>query len=227
MMITGGPGCLDLRPPASALEFCEVSVCGLTIVTILCWLVIWAGAAVVNPKYRRPEGYHRRNAQWRNQCLRRHLLLLLPHGDCYLRRCLCGACLCGSTAVQHYAWLRPGEMLDGLALAETTPGPLVLVLCFVGFMAGFRNPFGFDPLTAGLLGASSGGMGDLRTELSLHLCGCALHRTAAWSRRPVGGSCGHYRCDCRGHSQSVAMVRPACALRRCRAADPFEPPRQD
>ncbi|AVA20470.1 MULTISPECIES: chromate efflux transporter [unclassified Rhizobium] len=58
------------------------------------------------------------------------------------------------TAVQHYAWLRPGEMLDGLALAETTPGPLVLVLCFVGFMAGFRNPFGFDPLTAGFLGAS-------------------------------------------------------------------------
>ena len=58
------------------------------------------------------------------------------------------------TAVQHYAWLRPGEMLDGLALAETTPGPLVLVLCFVGFMAGFRNSFGFDPLTAGLLGGS-------------------------------------------------------------------------
>ncbi len=58
------------------------------------------------------------------------------------------------TAVQHYAWLKPGEMLDGLALAETTPGPLVLVLCFVGFMAGFRNPFGFDPLMAGFLGAS-------------------------------------------------------------------------
>ena len=58
------------------------------------------------------------------------------------------------TAVQHYAWLKPGEMLDGLALAETTPGPLVLVLCFVGFMAGFRNPFGFDPLFGGILGAS-------------------------------------------------------------------------
>ncbi|NLS00286.1 chromate efflux transporter [Rhizobium sp. P38BS-XIX] len=58
------------------------------------------------------------------------------------------------TAVQHYAWLKPGEMLDGLALAETTPGPLVLVLCFVGFMAGFRNPFGFDPLFGGIFGAS-------------------------------------------------------------------------
>ncbi|MDE1995336.1 MAG: chromate efflux transporter [Rhizobiaceae bacterium] len=58
------------------------------------------------------------------------------------------------TAVQHYAWLKPGEMLDGLALAETTPGPLVLVLCFVGFMAGFRNPFGFAPLVGGFVGAA-------------------------------------------------------------------------
>jgi chromate transporter len=57
-------------------------------------------------------------------------------------------------AVDHYAWLRPGEMLDGLALAETTPGPLVLVLCFVGFLAGFRNPIGLDPLLGGLFGAS-------------------------------------------------------------------------
>ena len=57
-------------------------------------------------------------------------------------------------AVEHYAWLRPGEMLDGLALAETTPGPLVLVLCFVGFMAGFRNALGIDPLLGGVIGAS-------------------------------------------------------------------------
>ena len=41
-------------------------------------------------------------------------------------------------AVQQFGWLRPGEMLDGLALAETTPGPLVLVLSFVGFLAAFR-----------------------------------------------------------------------------------------
>jgi chromate transporter len=56
-------------------------------------------------------------------------------------------------AVGHYAWLQPGEMLDGLALAETTPGPLVLVLCFVGFLAGFRNPIAMAPLTGGVLGA--------------------------------------------------------------------------
>ncbi|OBZ92653.1 chromate transporter [Pararhizobium polonicum] len=57
-------------------------------------------------------------------------------------------------AVETYHWLKPGEMLDGLALAETTPGPLVLVLSFVGFMAAFRAPLGLDPLSAGLLGGT-------------------------------------------------------------------------
>ncbi|MEO7221954.1 MAG: chromate efflux transporter [Devosia sp.] len=56
-------------------------------------------------------------------------------------------------AVQGFGWLQPGEMVDGLALAETTPGPLVLVLSFVGFLAAFRAPLGMDPLLAGLLGA--------------------------------------------------------------------------
>lgn len=56
-------------------------------------------------------------------------------------------------AVETYGWLNPGEMLDGLALAETTPGPLVLVLTHVGFLAAFRAPMGLDPLLAGLLGA--------------------------------------------------------------------------
>lgn len=57
-------------------------------------------------------------------------------------------------AVEDLAWLRPGEMIDGLALAETTPGPLVIVLQFVGFIAAYRNPGALDPLTAALLGAA-------------------------------------------------------------------------
>lgn len=57
-------------------------------------------------------------------------------------------------AVQNFGWLQPGEMVDGLALAETTPGPLVLVLSFVGFLAAFRAPVGLDPLLAGVLGAT-------------------------------------------------------------------------
>ncbi|TVQ82866.1 MAG: chromate efflux transporter [Micavibrio sp.] len=55
-------------------------------------------------------------------------------------------------AVEYYAWLAPGEMVDGLGLAETTPGPLILVTQFVGFFAAFRNPGILDPFLAGSLG---------------------------------------------------------------------------
>ena len=55
-------------------------------------------------------------------------------------------------AVENYGWLRPGEMLDGLGMAETTPGPLIMVLQFVGFMAAFRDPSGLSPMLAGTLG---------------------------------------------------------------------------
>ena len=55
-------------------------------------------------------------------------------------------------AVEHYGWLRPGEMLDGLGMAETTPGPLIMVLQFVGFMAAYRSPGGLSPMAAGALG---------------------------------------------------------------------------
>ena len=51
-------------------------------------------------------------------------------------------------AVQTYSWLAPGEMLDGLGMAETTPGPLIQVVQFVGFMGAFREPGALDPLLA-------------------------------------------------------------------------------
>lgn len=54
-------------------------------------------------------------------------------------------------AVQNYGWLAPGEMLDGLGMAETTPGPLIQVVQFVAFMGAFREAGGLDPYTAGLL----------------------------------------------------------------------------
>ena len=56
-------------------------------------------------------------------------------------------------AVQTYGWLAPGEMLDGLGMAETTPGPLIQVVQFVGFMGAYRNPGPFDPLVAGFVGS--------------------------------------------------------------------------
>jgi chromate transporter len=57
-------------------------------------------------------------------------------------------------AVTGFAWLNAGEMADGLGLAETTPGPLILVTQFVGFLAGFRTPAPFDAWTAGILAAA-------------------------------------------------------------------------
>jgi chromate transporter len=57
-------------------------------------------------------------------------------------------------AVETYDWLRPDEMLTGLGLAETTPGPLILVLVFVGFLAGARGGTGLDPIVAGVIGGS-------------------------------------------------------------------------
>ncbi len=55
--------------------------------------------------------------------------------------------------VEIYGWLLPGEMLDGLGMAETTPGPLIQVVQFVGFMGAYRNPGMLDPLLAGVLGS--------------------------------------------------------------------------
>jgi chromate transporter len=55
-------------------------------------------------------------------------------------------------AVEHYHWVSPREMLDGLGMAETTPGPLIMVLQFVGFMAAFRDPGTLPPMLAGTLG---------------------------------------------------------------------------
>jgi chromate transporter len=56
-------------------------------------------------------------------------------------------------AVEVYGWLTPTEMLDGLALAETTPGPLIMVVEFVGFLAAYRQSGTLDPMLAGLAGA--------------------------------------------------------------------------
>lgn len=56
-------------------------------------------------------------------------------------------------AVEVYNWLEPGEMLDGLGMAETTPGPLIQVVQFVGFMGAYRHPGSLPPMVAGILGS--------------------------------------------------------------------------
>ena len=56
-------------------------------------------------------------------------------------------------AVDVFGWLTPGEMLDGLGLAETTPGPLIMVVQFVAFLGAYRNAGGMDPMVAGVAGS--------------------------------------------------------------------------
>jgi chromate transporter len=57
-------------------------------------------------------------------------------------------------AVESYRWMTPEQMVDGLGLAETTPGPLILVTQFVGFLAAHGNPAPFSPLAAGIIAAA-------------------------------------------------------------------------
>ena len=60
----------------------------------------------------------------------------------------------GQQAVEQFGWLSASQMMDGLGLAETTPGPLVMVLQFVGFVGAYQNPGDLPPLLAATLGAA-------------------------------------------------------------------------
>jgi chromate transporter len=57
-------------------------------------------------------------------------------------------------AVETHGWVTPEQMVDGLGLAETTPGPLILVTQFIGFLAAYGNPAPFSPLAAGITAAA-------------------------------------------------------------------------
>jgi chromate transporter len=60
----------------------------------------------------------------------------------------------GQQAVEHYGWLTASQMLDGLGLAETTPGPLIMVVQFVGFLGGWNQSGALGPLGMATLGAA-------------------------------------------------------------------------
>ncbi len=80
-------------------------------------------------------------------------------------------------AVQTHGWLQAREMADGLGLAETTPGPLILVTQHVGFLAAFHAPAPFSPLIAGLLGAG------LTTWVTFAPCFLWIFTFAPWIER--------------------------------------------
>jgi len=105
-------------------------------------------------------------------------------------------------ALFHYGWLQPGQMMDGLGLAETTPGPLIMVLQFVGFVGAWQHPEGLSPLVAATIGAL------LTTWVTFTPCflwvlAGAPYQAYLSALGRHGGGCG---CD----SQSRRLVRGAC-----------------
>ncbi len=80
-------------------------------------------------------------------------------------------------AVQGFGWLSAGEMADGLGLAETTPGPLIMVTQFVGYLAAFRAPEPFSPIVAGIIGAG------LTTWVTFAPCFMWIFAFAPWIER--------------------------------------------
>ena len=120
-------------------------------------------------------------------------------------------------AVEHYGWLKPGEMLDGLGMAETTPGPLIMVLQFVGFMAAFRDPGTLSPMLAGTLG------GLLATWVTFTPCflwiflGAPFIEVLRGNRALNARAVGHHRGGRRRDPQSRDLVRDPHGVSRDRA----------
>jgi chromate transporter len=79
--------------------------------------------------------------------------------------------------VSGFGWLRAGEMADGLGLAETTPGPLIMVTQFVGYLAAYRAPGSLTPIVAGILGAG------LTTWVTFAPCFLWIFAMAPWMDR--------------------------------------------
>ena len=118
--------------------------------------------------------------------------------------------------VETHGWLQPREMVDALGLAETTPGPLILVTQFVSFLAAWRSAAPFDPGNRGGARRRDGDLDRVRAVVSVDFRRRAVHRGSAAqseTRRRAGGD---HAGGGRRHSQSRGVVRAACAVPRGR-----------
>lgn len=108
----------------------------------LCWTIIWFGPIALIWAFLGSESIYFQEAAFFSKSA------VVTFGGAYAV-----LAYVAQQAVDNYGWLTPGEMLEGLGLAETTPGPLILVLPFVGFLAAFRNAGDLPPMIAGTFGA--------------------------------------------------------------------------
>ena len=118
-------------------------------------------------------------------------------------------------AVDHYHWVKPGEMLDGLGMAETTPGPLIMVTQFVGFLGAWRAPGALQPVAGRHAGRAAHHLGHLHALLPLDLLRRALRRGAA---RQQGAGRGARRGHRGGGRRDPEPRRLVCAARAVRRA---------
>ena len=126
-------------------------------------------------------------------------------------------------AVETHHWMTAPEMVDGLGLAETTPGPLILVTQFVGFLAAFRDAAPFSPVMAGILGAAMTTWVTFRALDAVDFRRRAVRRAVARQPPPLRRARGDHGRGGRRHPQPVGLVRAARAVRAgdrdaCRAA---------
>ncbi|GGF97185.1 chromate transporter [Rhizobium wenxiniae] len=126
---TAPTGLTDLAAPPSP---------GRAIISLIGWIIVWQLPLLILWVFSAPDGLTSLFSFFSK-------MALVTFGGAYAV-----LAYVAQVGVEQYGWLQPGEMLDGLALAETTPGPLVLVLSFVGFLTGFREASG---VVGGVLGA--------------------------------------------------------------------------
>ena len=113
-----------------------------TMMTLSLWGALWSAGLAAAFALSGPDGLYTRLALFFSQ------MAVVTFGGAYAV-----LSYVAQAAVETFGWLKPGEMIDGLALAETTPGPLILVLTYVGFLAAYREPGLLSPLAGGIAGA--------------------------------------------------------------------------
>jgi chromate transporter len=161
-----------LRPDLLALKSVSASVplpprpWGSTLRTILLWGAIWALPMVLVLAL-----LGRDHVLWQIGSFFSQLAIVTFGGAYAVLAYM------AQEAVNGFGWMTAGEMADGLGLAESTPGPLIMVTQFVGYLAAFRAPEPFTPLVAGILGAA------LTTWVTFAPCFLWIFAFAPWIER--------------------------------------------
>jgi chromate transporter len=159
------PEWLALKP-GNAVALTEPRPWGTTVRTLFIWAAIWAAPMVIIFVT-----LGREHVLWDIGSFFSQLAVVTFGGAYAVLAYM------AQEAVQGYGWLSAGEMADGLGLAETTPGPLIMVTQFVGYLAAFRAPEPFTPLVAGIIGAG------LTTWVTFAPCFLWIFALAPWIDR--------------------------------------------